>query len=178
MAIATELSSPSGVPSAADWVAAGVAAASETSITAPAVVPFAAVATVAAADSIITAADAAAVNTADAVIAVPLAAVAGNNDDNAITTLKQASVISSAAKISLDKRQRDNQPDKRHKRGRWQQKQQQLQLCNNQQKRNGTKTHLLSHREVAAHRLTWRRWLRNCRGGSNDDYNVEMTKIR
>ena len=74
-----------------------------------------------------------------------------------------------------DERQRDNQPDERHKRGRWQQKQQQLQLSNNKQKRNGTKTPSLSHQEVATRRLTWRCRLRNCRGGSNDDYDTEMT---
>ena len=101
MAIAADSSSPTGPPSAADWVAAGVAAASETSVTAVAVVASAPVATVAATDSIIIAADAAAINAADAVVAAPLAAVAGNNDDDAITTSKQASVISSAAKISL-----------------------------------------------------------------------------
>ncbi len=118
--------------------------------------------------TIITTADAAAVNAANA-------AAAGDNDDNAITTSKQVSVISSAVKISLDERQRDNQPDERHTRYRWQQKQQQLQLCNNQQKRNGTKTCSSSHQEVVARRLTWRHWLCNCRGGSNDNYDAEMT---
>ena len=155
MVIATELSSPTGPLLAADWVAACVAAASETSVTAAAVVASAAVTTVAAADSIITAAaDAEAVNAADAAVAAPLAIAAGNNDDDAITTSKRVSVISSAAKISLDERQRDNQPDERHERGHWRQKQQQLQLCNNQQNRNGTKTRSSSHREVAARRLT------------------------
>ena len=114
----------------------------------------AAVASAAAANSIITATGAAAINAANAAVAVPLAVAAGNNDHNAITTPKRAFVISSAAKISLDERQCDNRPDERHERGRWQQKQQQLQLCNNQQKRNGTKTCSSSHQEVAARRLT------------------------
>ena len=65
---------------------------------------------VATADSIVTAAaDAAAVNTADAAVAAPLAVAAENNDDDAITMSKQASVISSAAKIFLDERRCDNQ---------------------------------------------------------------------
>ena len=70
-----------------------------------------------------------------------------------------------------DERQRDNQPDKRHERGHWQQKQQQLQLRNNQLKRNEAKMCSSSQWEVAAQRLTWRRWLCNGRGwgGSNDD---------
>ena len=34
-----------------------------------------------------------------------------------------------------------------------------------------------SHREVAVQWLTWRRRLHNCRGGSNDDYNVEMMTV-
>ena len=106
MAIAADSSSPTGPPSAADWVAASVAPASETSVTASAVVASAPIATVAAADSIIIAVDAAAVNAADhaadhAAVAAPLAAAAGNNDDDAVTTSKRASVISSAAKISL-----------------------------------------------------------------------------
>ena len=102
MTIATDSSLPTGPPSAADWVAVGVAAASETSVTAAAVVASAPVAVVAAADSIITTADATAVNAADhAPVAAPLAAAAGNNDDNAVTTSKRASVISSATKISL-----------------------------------------------------------------------------
>jgi hypothetical protein len=88
MAIATDSSLPTGRPSAADWVAAGVVAASKTS-TAATVVASAAVAVVAATDSIITAADATAVNAANhAAVAAPLAAAAGNNDDNAITTSK------------------------------------------------------------------------------------------
>jgi hypothetical protein len=169
---------PTGPPSATDWVAAGVAAALETSVTTAAAVTAAVVDSIitAAADSTITAAaDAAAVNVADAAVAALLATTAGNSDDDAITTSKQASVISSSLKISLDKRQcGDNQPDKRHERGHWQQKQQQLQLCNNQQNRNGTKTHSSSHRKVAARRLAWRRWLCNCRGGGNDDYDAEM----
>jgi hypothetical protein len=36
-----------------------------------------------------------------------------------------------------DERRRDNQPDEGHERGRWRRKQQQLQLCNNQQKEMG-----------------------------------------
>jgi hypothetical protein len=44
MAIAAELSSPSGLPSAADWAAVGGAAASETSVTASDVVASAAIA--------------------------------------------------------------------------------------------------------------------------------------
>ena len=105
---------PSGLPPAADcWPHVSAAVALETSITATAAIA------VATADSIVTAAaDAAAVNAANAAVAAPLAAVAGYNDYDAITTLKQASVISSTAKISLDERQRDNQPDERHKRGR------------------------------------------------------------
>ena len=126
----------------------------------------AAVASAAAANSIITATGAAAINAANAAVAVPLAVAAGNNDHNAITTPKRAFVISSAAKISLDERQRDNRPDERHERGHLQRKQQQLQLCNNQQKRNGTKMRSSSHQEVAAPRLTWRHRLCNCRGGS------------
>ena len=101
MAIAADSSSPTGPPLAADWVAASVAAASETSVTSATVVASAPVATVAATDSIIIAADAAAINAADAVVAAPLAAVAGNNVDDGITTSKRASVISSAAKIAL-----------------------------------------------------------------------------
>ena len=54
MAIAADSSSPTGPPSAADWVAASVAAASETSVAAAAVVASAPIAVVAAADSIIT----------------------------------------------------------------------------------------------------------------------------
>ncbi len=55
MAIAADSLPPTGSPSAADWVAAGVAAASETSVTAATDVASAPVATVvAAADSIIT----------------------------------------------------------------------------------------------------------------------------
>ena len=54
MAIAADSSSPTGPPSAADCLAVGVAAASETSVTAAAVVASAPVAVVAAADSIIT----------------------------------------------------------------------------------------------------------------------------
>ena len=61
MAIAADSSPPTGLPSAADWVAAGVAAASETSVTAATVVASAPVADVAAADSIITTADATAI---------------------------------------------------------------------------------------------------------------------
>ena len=101
MAIAADSSSPTVLPLAADWVAAGVAAASETSITAAPIVASAAVATVATTDSIITADDAADVNTANAAVAASLAAAAGINDDNARTTSKRASVISSIAKISL-----------------------------------------------------------------------------
>jgi hypothetical protein len=101
MAIAADSSSPTVLPSAADWVAAGIAAASETSVTSAAVVASTAIATVAATDSIITAADTTAVNAAYAAVTAPLAAAAGNNDDNARTTSKQASVISSAAEISL-----------------------------------------------------------------------------
>ena len=101
MAIAADSSSPTGPPLAADWVAASVAAASETSVTSATVVASAPVATVAATDSIIIAADAAAINAADAVVAAPLAAVAGNNVDDGISTSKRASVISSAAKIAL-----------------------------------------------------------------------------
>jgi hypothetical protein len=100
MAIAADSSSPTVLPSATDWVDAGVAAASETSVTAATVVASATVAT-AIADSTITAADTAAVNAVDAAVAAPLAATAGNNDDDARTTSKQASVISNAAKISL-----------------------------------------------------------------------------
>jgi hypothetical protein len=74
-----------------------------------------------------------------------------------------------------DERQRDNQPDERHEMGHWQRKQQQLQLCNNQQKRNGAKTRSSSHQEVLAQWLTWQHQLHNCRGGSNDDYNVATT---
>jgi hypothetical protein len=138
MTIATESLSPTGPPLATDWVAASVAVAAETSVT----TAITAIATdsiiTAATDSIITAAaDAAAVNTADAAVAAPLAVAAENNDDDAITMSKQASVIFSTMKISLGKRQRDSQPDKRHERGRWQQKQQQLQQCNNQQKEMG-----------------------------------------
>jgi hypothetical protein len=121
MAIATELLMPTGPPSAADWVAAYIAAASEMSVTAAAAIA-------AAADNsfITAAADAAAVNAPNAAVAAPLAAGAGNNDDDAITTPKLVSVISSAAKITLDKRRHDNQPDERDKRGYWQRKQQQL----------------------------------------------------
>ena len=36
-------------------------------------------------------------------------------------------------------------------------------------------TRSLSHREVAVQWLTWRHRLRNCRGGSNENYNAEMT---
>ena len=57
----------------------------------------------------------------------------------------------------------------------WQRKQQQLQLCNNQQKRNGAKTRSSSHQEVLAQRLTWQHQLHNCRGSSNDDYNAATT---
>jgi len=60
-----------------------------------------------------------------------------------------------------DKRQWDNQPNKRHERGHWQQKQQQLQLRNNQLKRNGAKMYSSSQREVVAQRLTWQRRLCN-----------------
>ena len=74
MAIAAESSSPTGPPSAADWVAAGVAAASETSVTAATIVASAA------AHSIITAVDAAAVNAPHTAGAAPLAAAAGNYD--------------------------------------------------------------------------------------------------
>jgi hypothetical protein len=64
MAIATEPSSPSGLPSAADcWVRVSFAVALEMSLTA---------ATAAVADTIITAADAVAINPADAAIAAPL----------------------------------------------------------------------------------------------------------
>ena len=73
-----------------------------------------------------------------------------------------------------NERRCDNQPDKRHERGHWQQKQQQMPLCNNQQKRNGTKMGSSSHQEVAARWLTWWHWLRNCRGGCNDGYDAEM----
>ena len=121
MAIATELSSLTGPPSAADWVAACVAAASETSVKATAAVVAAATDSIitTAADSIITtAANTSSRNATNVDIAAPLAAAAEKNDDNAITTLKRTSVISSAAKISLDKRQCDNQPDERHERGR------------------------------------------------------------
>ena len=168
MVIAADSLSPTGLPSAADcWLRISVAVASETSVTATTVVTIATAVASAAADSIITAAaDASTVNAADATVAAHLAAAAGNNDDDAITTSKQVSVISSTTKISLDERPHDSQPDERCKRGRWQQKQQQLQLCNNQQKRNGTKACLSSHQEVAARRLTWRCRLRNCRGGS------------
>ena len=61
MAIAADSSSPTGPPLAADWVAASVAAASETSVTSATVVASAPIATVAATDSIIIAADAAAI---------------------------------------------------------------------------------------------------------------------
>ena len=102
MVIAADSLSPTCPPSVADWVAAGVAAASETSITTAAVVASAPVPIVAVADSIITAANATAVNAADhAAVATPLAAAAGNNDGNAITMSNRASVISSAAKVSL-----------------------------------------------------------------------------
>ena len=100
MTIAADSSPPTGPPSAADWVAAGVVAASDTSVTAAAVVASAPVATVAAADSIIIAADAAAVNAANADVVAPLAATAGNNVDGR-TTSKRASEISRAVKISL-----------------------------------------------------------------------------
>jgi hypothetical protein len=46
MVIAAELSSPSCPPSAADWAAVSIAAASETSVTASAIVAFATVAVV------------------------------------------------------------------------------------------------------------------------------------
>jgi hypothetical protein len=54
MTIATYSSPPTVLPPAADWVAVGVAAASETCVTAAAVVASAPVAVVAAADSTIT----------------------------------------------------------------------------------------------------------------------------
>jgi hypothetical protein len=84
MAIAADSLPPTCPPSAADWVAASVAAALETSIPA-AVVASAPVAVIAAADSIITAANATAVNAVNHVaVTAPLAAEAGNNDDDAI----------------------------------------------------------------------------------------------
>ncbi len=101
MTIATDSSPPTCPPSAADWVAAGVTAASETSVTTATDVASVAVTVVAAANSIITAANATAVNAANAVVAALLAAAAGNNVDDGRTTSKRASVISSAAKISL-----------------------------------------------------------------------------
>ena len=91
MVIAADSLLPTGPPSAADWVAASVAAVSETSTAATAVASAAAaaVAVVAAADSIITAAHTTAVNATDhAAVVAPLAAAAGNNDDDAITTSK------------------------------------------------------------------------------------------
>ena len=97
MAIAAESSSPTGPLSDADcWLCISDAVALETRVTAAA-----ATAATTATDSIIIAVDAAAVNATNITVAVPLAAVAGNNDDNARTMLKRASVISSATKISL-----------------------------------------------------------------------------
>ncbi len=99
MAIAAELLSPTNPPSAADcWPSVSDAVASETRVTAAAAAVAAAAA---AADSIIIAVDTAAVNPVDTAVPAPLATAAGNNDDDARTTSKRASVISSAAKISL-----------------------------------------------------------------------------
>ena len=64
MAIATDSLPPTCLPLVADWVAAVVAAASETSVAAAAIVASAPIAVVATIDSIITAANATAVNAA------------------------------------------------------------------------------------------------------------------
>ena len=123
MAIAPESLSPSSPPSAADcWRRLSVAVALETSITAAVAVAVATTVASTAANSIITAAaNAAAVNATKAPLPLPLPPRQETINDNTITTSKRASIISSAVKISLDERQRDNQPDKRHERGHWQQ---------------------------------------------------------
>ena len=151
MAIAADLSLLTSSPSAAYWVAVGVAAALETSITAPAVVASAA-----------------------AAVCHASAESSSSSGRGTIRTrgAQREAVSQQEVEVPVnrrrwhDNRPRDNQLDERHERGHWQQKQQQLQLCNNQQKSNGTKTRSSSHQEVAARRLTWWSRLRNCRGGS------------
>ena len=151
MAIAADSSSPTGLPLAADWVAAGVAAASETSVTAAAIVASATVAVCNASAESLSPSGQRAIRTR------------GAQREEASQQEVEAPVN---RRRQRDERQHDNQLDERHERGRRQRKQQQLQLCNNQQNRNGTKMRSSSHREVAARRLTWRCRLRNCRGGS------------
>ena len=162
MAIAAESSSPTGPPSAADWVAIGVAAASEMSVTAAAVVASAAVAVCHASAESSSPSGRRTIRTR------------GTRGARQEAASRQEVEVPVNGRRRRDERRRDNQPDERHERGRWQRKQQQLQLCNNQQKRNGMKTRSSSHLEVAARRLTRQCRLRNCRGGSNDDDNLEM----
>ena len=135
MAIAADSSSPTGLLSATDWVTAGVAAASETSVTAATVVASAAVAICHASAELSSPSGRRAIRTR------------GAQREAALRQEVEALVN---GRRWRDKRRRDNQPDKRHERGQRQRKQQQLQLCNNQQKRNGTKTRSSSHREVVA----------------------------
>ena len=155
MAIAAESSSPTGLPLAAYWVAVGVAAALETSVNAAAVVAVCHASTESSSPS-----GRRAIRTRGA-------------RREAVSRQDVEAPVS--GRCRRDERQCDNQPDERHERGRWRRKQQQLQLCNNQQKINGMKTCSSSHREVAVRQLTWRLCLSKCRGGSNGDYNVEMT---
>jgi hypothetical protein len=130
MAIAAESSSPTGLPLAAYWVAVGVAAALETSVNAAAVVAVCHASTESSSPS-----GRRAIRTRGA-------------RREAVSRQDVEAPVS--GRCRRDERQCDNQPDERHERGRWRRKQQQLQLCNNQQKRNGTKTPSLSRREVVA----------------------------
>ena len=168
MAIAAEPSSPTGPPLATDWVAVSVAAVLEMGVTTAAIVASAAVAICHASTEFLSPSGRRTIRTRGT------RGTRGAQQEAASWQEVEAPVN---RRHRHDKRRRDNQPDKRHKRGHWRQKQQQLQLCNNQQKRNGMKTRSSSHREVAARRLTWWRWLHDCRGGSNDNYNSEKTTM-
>ena len=99
------------------WVAVGVAAASETSVTAAAVVASAAVAVCHASAELLSPSGRRAIRTR------------GTRPEAASRQEIEAPV--NRRRRRRDKRRRDNQPDERHKRSHWQQKQQQLQLCNN-----------------------------------------------
>ena len=127
MAIAAELPLPTGPPLAADWVAACIAAISETSITATAVV----------ASAVITVCHASAESLSPS--GRRTIQTRGTRGARQEAAPRQESRQEVEALVNRrrwhEERRCDNQPNERHERVYWQRKLQQLQLCNNQQKK-------------------------------------------
>ena len=109
MVIAAESLSPTGLPSAADWVAVGIAAASETSVTATAIVASAAVVVCHASAESLFPSGRQTIRTR------------GTRGVQQEAASRQEVEVPVNGRCRRNKRRRDNQPDERHKRGRWQQ---------------------------------------------------------